>query len=62
MITFSSSLIFFSFFFFLKCELKRSHLREGAVKGFSVFRHTHHRLSILFLYGKKNAIYFPKQS
>lgn len=47
----------FLFFLFLKCELKRSHLREGAVKGFSVFRHTHHRLSILFLYGKKKMLF-----
>lgn len=47
----------FLFFLFLKCDLKCSHLREGAVKGFSVFRHTHHRLSILFLYGKKKKLF-----
>lgn len=43
-----------------RCELRRSHLREGAVKGFRVFV-TNHRLSILFLYEeeKKKDFTFP---
>lgn len=41
--------------YFKTCELKSSHSREGAVKGFSVC-HTRHRLSILFLYEKKKRL------
>lgn len=48
----------FLFFLFLKCELKRSHLREGAVKGFSVFRHTHQIVHFIFVWKKKKLFTF----